>query len=61
MNKSIIQEANVLAAISAPSAIDLSLAQTMSGYTVGSLPNVANPQSEPAWTLILDCTLTIPY
>ena len=54
MNKSIIQEANVLAAISAPSAIDLSLAQTMSGYTVGSLPNVANPQSEPAWTLILD-------
>ena len=39
------------AAMSAPSAMAWSLAQTMSGWTVGNFPNVANPQSDPACTL----------
>ena len=39
------------AASSAPSAMAWSLAQTISGWTVGNFPNVANPQSDPACTL----------
>ena len=42
---------NFWAAILAPSTMAPSLAQAISGWTVGSFPNVANPQSEPACTL----------